>query len=142
MKTKVWAAGGIVLNQDNELLMIYKRSKWDLPKGHVDKNESFESCALREVKEETGLKTLKIIRFAGITEHEVYENTLRAEVIKETHWFEMRGDKNEQCHAQANESIEWIRWVPRSEIERFLHNSYENIQKIVAKTLKGNSNKF
>lgn len=85
MKRKVLAAGGIVFNQDDELLMICKRSKWDLPKGHVDKNESFESCALREVKEETGLKALKIIRFVGITEHEVYENILQAEVIKETH---------------------------------------------------------
>ncbi len=44
----------------DEILMIFRRGKWDLPKGKLDKGESLEACALREVEEETGLKKNKI----------------------------------------------------------------------------------
>src|SRR5687768_2564827 len=51
--TPVLAAGGLVQNEKEELLMIYRKGKWDLPKGKLDKNEKLEDCALREVMEET-----------------------------------------------------------------------------------------
>ena len=57
---RVLAAGGIVINRFNEVLLIYRRTMWDLPKGHIEKNETPETCALREVSEETGLKKLQI----------------------------------------------------------------------------------
>jgi len=47
-------AGGLVTNENNELLMIFRRGKWDLPKGKADEGETVEACALREVEEETG----------------------------------------------------------------------------------------
>ena len=50
------AAGGVVQNTNDEILMIFRRGKWDLPKGKLDEGETLEQCALREVKEETGLK--------------------------------------------------------------------------------------
>lgn len=131
---KVLAAGGLVINQNNELLMIYKRSKWDLPKGHVDKNETFETCVLREIKEETGLENISITRFIGVTEHEYYDSWLKAEAIKEIHWFEMKANKDEPLHPQLNESIEWIRWVPKNELGNYLHNSYNNIRDIISKS--------
>ena len=33
------AAGGLVKNKNNEYLLIFRRGKWDLPKGKLDKNE-------------------------------------------------------------------------------------------------------
>ena len=92
---KVLAAGGVVINQDNELLMILRRLIWDLPKGHLEKRETLEQCALREVTEETGLKTLEITAFLGTSAHVYFDNQLKEEAIKETHWYEMKGDKNE-----------------------------------------------
>ena len=59
--TLVKAAGGFVLNENNEVLMMFRRGKWDLPKGKMDKKETFEECAVRETEEETGLKNIKLI---------------------------------------------------------------------------------
>ena len=48
------AAGGVVTNPKGKVLFIYRNDKWDLPKGKLDKGESIEDCAIREVMEETG----------------------------------------------------------------------------------------
>ena len=97
---KVLAANGVVVNEKNEMLFIYRHSKWDLPKGHVEKEESFEDCALREVKEETGISNLQINKCIGATEHEYFDSFLGADAIKETHWFEMRSSNDESLLPQ------------------------------------------
>lgn len=130
---RVQAAGGIVLNQYNELLMICRWLKWDLPKGHVERKESMEHCALREVEEETGLHDLRIVSYIGATEHVHFDKTVKSEIIKEVHWYEMRADKQEELHPQYDEGIDWILWVPKKEVENYLRNSYENIRIILRK---------
>jgi len=59
----VVAAGGVVTNKKGKVLFIYRNDKWDLPKGKLDKGETIEACAIREVEEETGVKGLKIENF-------------------------------------------------------------------------------
>src|SRR5206468_6844376 len=100
---KIIAAGGLVFNDDNELLMIFRRNKWDLPKGKLDEGESIEACALREVKEETGLKKLNLIKFINTTLHKYSDPYLNEDVIKETHWFKMYAPDNQQLIPQAVE---------------------------------------
>ncbi|WP_197492257.1 NUDIX hydrolase [Arachidicoccus ginsenosidimutans] len=131
---KVLAAGGIVINQDKELLMIFRRLLWDLPKGHLDKGETLEGCAIHEVQEETGLKNLQLKGFVGKTEHIYYERKFREEAIKETHWFEMLGDKNEQLIPLEKESIERAEWVPKSKLKKYLFNTFENVEEIIKKS--------
>ncbi len=58
--TVIQAGGGLVLNEKNELLMIFRRGKWDLPKGKIDAGETIDMTALREVSEETGLTKLQL----------------------------------------------------------------------------------
>ena len=70
----IQAGGGLVLNEQNELLFIFRRGSWDLPKGKVDLGETIEACALREVEEETGVKNLTLVDFLGITQHPVPSN--------------------------------------------------------------------
>ena len=131
---KVLAAGGVVVNEKNEMLFIYRHSKWDLPKGHVEIGESFEDCALREVKEETGISNLQINKYIGSTEHEYFDSFSGADVIKETHWFEMRSGSEESLLPQEAEGIEWIRWIAKENVSLFLKNSFKNIIGIVQKS--------
>src|SRR5436190_23606499 len=45
----VEAAGGLVYNENGDVLMIFRKGKWDLPKGKLDDGEDIASCAVREV---------------------------------------------------------------------------------------------
>jgi 8-oxo-dGTP diphosphatase len=55
--TVVRAAGGLVV-RDGKVLLVHrpKYDDWSFPKGKCEDGESDESCALREVEEETGLR--------------------------------------------------------------------------------------
>ena len=53
---------------------MFRRGKWDLPKGKLDPGETLEACALREVREETGVGQLELIKFLLVTEHEYEES--------------------------------------------------------------------
>ncbi|HVU84160.1 MAG TPA: NUDIX domain-containing protein, partial [Puia sp.] len=83
----VRAAGGLIQNGRGEVLFMYRRNKWDLPKGKIDPGESPEECALREVKEETGIPDVELMEFLLITHH-TYEAGTQS-ILKETHWFRM-----------------------------------------------------
>ena len=133
MLKKIIAAGGLVLNDEKELLMILRRGKWDLPKGKLDDSESIEHCALREVKEETGLQQVNIENFIGLTIHEYFNIYLNEDVIKETHWFKMHAPGNQTLIPQTEEDIEKIEWVDEKNVQQKLNNSYKNIIEIIGK---------
>ncbi len=131
MKKKIIAAGGLVTNRQNDLLMIYRRKKWDLPKGKLDNDETIEQCALREVMEETGLKHVMLKHFVSITYHEYYDEHKKENVVKETHWFAMKAIKTQKLVPQTEEDIEKIQWADRELIKQLLTNSYTNIIEVV-----------
>ena len=56
------AAGGLVQNEAGQYLMIFRRGKWDLPKGKVEPSETPVEAGLREVEEETGISGLTVAR--------------------------------------------------------------------------------
>lgn len=130
---KILAAGGVVINQYNELLMIYRRTIWDLPKGHLEKNETLEQCALREVREETGLQTLELVRFLGTSEHVYFDSRMNEEAIKQTYWYEMKGDRNELLQPLEMEGIEWIEWL-KKDVVRYLSHSFGNLKPIIQRS--------
>jgi 8-oxo-dGTP pyrophosphatase MutT (NUDIX family) len=129
---KIIAAGGLIFNDKNELLMIFRRGKWDLPKGKLDEGETIEACALREVQEETGLKA-ELQNFIGLTYHEYFDKYSQKDVIKETHWFKMHTPDIQQLVPQTEEDIEQIEWVNKEAIDEKLSNSYHNIVEIINK---------
>lgn len=85
------AAGGYVgcpLPDSVALLLIFRRGVWDLPKGTKDPGESIEVCARREVQEEVGIETLRLMRTLGTTQHGYPDGDRYA--VKTTHWYLMR----------------------------------------------------
>ncbi|MGC9332370.1 MAG: NUDIX hydrolase [Bacteroidales bacterium] len=126
--------GGVVKSKDGRYLFIYRRKRWDLPKGKSEKNECPETCALREVSEECNIDTdkLKIHDKLGITYH-LYKQISRT-ILKENHWFLMTyfGDKN-SLKPQAEEDIEMCRWVNKTDIPDLMKKTYPSIRDIVEK---------
>ena len=125
------AAGGLVWNEKNELLMIFRQDKWDLPKGKLDEGELIETCEIREVREETGVQEVILGEFIGITRHEYFDRFINTKAIKESHWYSMRADSNQLLNPQLEEYITEIRWVTVDEIPALLSNSYANIEIII-----------
>lgn len=128
-KLVVEAAGGLVINKQGELLMIFRRGKWDLPKGKLDTGESLEACALREVSEETGLTQLRLIRFLHTTYHRYTHN--EQEIIKPSHWYLMAQLSTEPLVPQTEEDITDIKWVSKEEAKNILDLTYGSIKEMV-----------
>lgn len=122
------AAGGLVENSDENYLMIFRRGKWDMAKGKIDKGETPEQAAIREVEEETGAKKLSISKFLQHTYHLYF---LKEElVLKKTYWYLMQCKSNKNLQPQTSEDIERALWLPYNEIlplKPLMHGSIRDI---------------
>ncbi len=123
------AAGGIVKNEEDELLFIYRLEFWDLPKGKIEANESPEVAAYREIKEECGITTHRLEKEICSTYH-IYE--LKGEMIlKKTFWFSfVLEDNSEDVTPQTEENIELVSWFGEDEIQLALLDSYQSIKEV------------
>lgn len=125
---QIEAAGGIVRNQKDEILFIFRLGKWDLPKGKIEKGESIREAALREIEEETGLKELEIISKATTTYHTYTERNL-TKVLKTTHWFHMIARGSQTPTPQAEEGITEATWKSIAVLEtEIFPKTFKNIQ--------------
>ena len=130
----VEASGGLVRNEKNEFLFIFRRGNWDLPKGKLEKNESRREGAIREVIEETGIKKVKIIDKIGVTYH-IFKNKKGKESIKKSHWYLMRSEK-QKLVPQLEEDIEIAEWKTLNQFKN-LSPAYNNIKDIIEKYEQG-----
>jgi len=118
-----------VLNDNNEFLAIYRLGKWDLPKGMIEKNESIQEAAVREVQEECGLSSLKIKYEMQPTYH-IYE--LRGKhILKCTYWFVMQYCGEELLVPQLEEDIEKAEWIKIHDMDMFINNTYKSIRDLL-----------
>jgi 8-oxo-dGTP pyrophosphatase MutT (NUDIX family) len=63
---KLTHAGGIVLNENNEIVLVLNKLRyWAFPRGHIEPNEDPLNAAIREIKEETGITELELIKDLG-----------------------------------------------------------------------------
>jgi len=124
------AAGGIVSNNKNDILFIYRSDKWDLPKGKVEKGETFQETAIREVQEECGVIKLTLKDFLYTTYHIYKENN--REVLKISHWFKMLCNES-RLIPQIEEDITKVVWKNKKEVKKALQNSYPNIKLLIEK---------
>jgi 8-oxo-dGTP pyrophosphatase MutT (NUDIX family) len=121
----VKAGGGVVANENGALLLMKRRGKWDLPKGKLDPGEDIETCALREIKEETGLAKVTIEAPLPISYHTYPEG--KKLVLKETHWFAMKAAPQQKLQPQAEEDIEELVWVLPGQLQPYLQNTYPSV---------------
>lgn len=122
------AAGGLIQNSKNEYLFIYRRGKWDLPKGKLDEGENFETAAIREVKEECGINQIELGELFHISYH-IYEEN-KEWILKQTNWYLMKSDDVELI-PQLSEGITDLSWLQKAQFEKVLQNTYASIAEII-----------
>lgn len=127
------AAGGVV-KSTNGILFIFRRGKWDLPKGKIDKGETAREAALREVTEETGMKRIVARNPLNSTFHiylSDYPGKPREWILKETSWFMMDSAGDEFPIPEISEDIEEVRWFRPEEVRIALNNTFPTIHKVI-----------
>ena len=127
------AAGGVVV-KDGTFVSIVRHDIPDLPKGHIEKGESPEQAALREVEEETGIGKLHIVSELPSTwhcylEHEEWK-------LKRTYWYLMESEETIQPKPQTEEGITEIKLIGNEGIEDFLKNTFRSISEILGEELR------
>ncbi len=133
----IQAGGGFVENEKKDMLMIFRRGKWDLPKGKLDKGETMEQCAIREVQEETGLKNVQSLEHLAITYHTYEEGTKH--ILKESHWFRMKANGDQELTPQVAEGIEKIIWTNNRGMKEYLDNSFPSVVDVIKAGMKKNN---
>ena len=121
----IHAAGGIVTNENDDVLMIFRYGCWDFPKGKVEAGEAWPTAALREVEEETGLHDITLAEPLPNTYHTY---TLHGTpILKITHWYAMRAPQ-QPLIPQTEEDISQAVWVPQEEVAERLRDSYLSLK--------------
>jgi ADP-ribose pyrophosphatase YjhB (NUDIX family) len=122
----VQAAGGVVLNEHGEVLIIERNGFHDLPKGHIEENELAKEAALREVAEECGLKDHTIKSSNPKVSYHIY--LLKGEwILKKTFWFAMTASVNEPLIPQTKEGITRVKWMDRHSIRKNRDRFYSSL---------------
>jgi len=122
------AAGGLVENDKNEILLIYRLKHWDLPKGKIEKDELPYESAKREVEEECGISVDTVEKQVASTFHIYKMNNIF--YLKKTFWYPMKYTGTEKLVPQSEEDIEKAVWVKKSEIQKYLDYMFLGIREL------------
>lgn len=129
------AAGGIVQNNNTEILCIERHGLWDLPKGKLEKHESAEDAAVREVMEETGLTSVQRQDYLCSTWHTYEHPKGKGSVLKQTYWYIMSTYEHELI-PQAEEHITEAIWISCNDFRSITENTYDSIRDVLAEYIK------
>jgi 8-oxo-dGTP pyrophosphatase MutT (NUDIX family) len=128
---RIRAGGGVVFNEVGEILVIFRRGSWDLPKGKIEKGEDNIEGAKREVKEETGIKDVKAENLICKTYHVYKESGKR--ILKKTYWYKMQTNK-QKLIPQIEEDIEITEWMyPDNFLKK--EQLFKNIRDVINKVI-------
>lgn len=127
--TLIKAAGGLVQNESNDILFLFRRGKWDFPKGKLDKGEKLEDCAIREVREETGLNNIDLISPLTVTYHTYHEGTKF--ILKESHWYIMKVKGEQMLTPQTEEDIFDIKWVKSTKMDKYIKDTFPSVEDVI-----------
>jgi 8-oxo-dGTP diphosphatase len=121
----ITAAGGVVIRREgrrNRIAVVHrpKYMDWSLPKGKLEKGESFEEAALREVREETGFKCEAIDELPPVT---YLDRKARSKLVR--YWLMEPGKGSFEPHDEVDE----LRWLTSREARKLL--TYDHDRELV-----------
>lgn len=125
-KRPILAAGGIVQNHLGRIALVYreKQNDWTLPKGKIEKGESIEQCAVREVYEETAVLAT-IDRLIGHSQYKLAEGKQKGR-LKVVYWFAM--DWVQQTDLEFPKDVQKREWhMPEDAYEVLTHKKDRKI---------------
>ena len=135
MEEKIPRVGlAVIIKKEGKVLLGKRKNShgnntWNFPGGHLEFGEDFEDCALREVKEETGLLKVKAGKKICTTYHTYHE--FGKHILKETEWFGMKAVSQQKLTPQQEEGIQKIEWVNKLNIPEKLKKSYALITDVL-----------
>ena len=120
--TTIKAAGGVVRNEENRYLFIFRKGKWDLPKGKLDAGEKTKKAAVREVEEECGITVNRLGDKLANTYHIYEEGGLL--ILKKTNWYKMYVENQPELKPQLEEDITRAEWLSPADFSMVKGNTY------------------
>ena len=130
--TQIEAAGGVVQNGD-KVLFIYKNGHWDLPKGKMEKGETADATAFREVKEECGIKELEVDKELQTTYYLFNDNGQTK--LKKTNWFLMKSSDEGPFKGDEKEGITEVKWMDAASWKTSHEKSYASVVNMLSSIL-------
>jgi 8-oxo-dGTP pyrophosphatase MutT (NUDIX family) len=124
------AAGGLVRNEENKYLFIFRRGKWDLPKGKIDEGEKTKKAAVREVEEECGIQIDEVFGKICKTYH-IYEQDNQV-ILKKTTWYKMIAVDQQNLIPQLEEDITEARWLEQGDFYIVKQNTFPLILDVLS----------
>ncbi|MBK6526488.1 MAG: NUDIX domain-containing protein [Crocinitomicaceae bacterium] len=123
------AAGGLV-QHNNTFLFIKRNGVWDIPKGKLDKGETPEHAAVREIEEECGLVKPVIIRHLVDTWH-TYEHKGKM-VLKKTYWYWLKASETKMnLVPQTEEGITEVAFFNQTEFAKIKADTFLSILEVI-----------
>ena len=143
--------GIVVLNNKNQVLVAKRidnpKNFWQMPQGGIDKNENYYEAALRELKEETSITSVKLIKkidkkytyilpddLIGI----IWKGKFKGQTQK---WFLMKFIGNESeinIKTKKPEFLEW-KWLNVDDLPKiavtFKKDIYQSLKKEIKKII-------
>ena len=130
-------SGGIVFRRNQQtkqvevLLIQDAKNRWTIPKGHVEPNEEPRATAEREIREETGLKDMKVLNWLGKVNFRYRRNQTLVLMTMHIYLVQGLGDTN---RLKPEDWLNDIRWLPANEAVDAIE--YEDIGKLMLVGLK------
>jgi diadenosine hexaphosphate hydrolase (ATP-forming) len=129
-------AGGVVFrrNEKNEveiLLIQDAKDRWTIPKGHIEEGESAKETAEREIKEETGLKKVKVLNWLSKINFQYRRQQSLVLMTTEIFLVQAQGDTNALVPEEWMNGIKWF--TSKQALEKI---EYDDIGKAILIGLK------
>lgn len=128
----IQAAGGLVFDQNSQLLLIKRLGFWDLPKGKIDPLETPAQTAIREISEECGIpeSALTIHDYVGSSFHAYLLKGIPT--LKQSFWYRMSCEQSLPLYPQAEEGITDIVWASKAVQDQLLPDAWPAIRWLIS----------